>query len=724
MADELDKTGTDFLPIDQDMVDPEQYKKEGSFQNIAYPRLEVVSGLHEGMVFALTPGEHLLGRVKESVAIFLDDTSVSRAHCQFLVKGDEIKITDLGSRNGTLVQGKKIKANQETVLLHLDQIRVGSYILRLAKHPVTEAELAAKVPPSQTTAKTPKPQMAEPQVAVPQVADDVLEMPDKAAKESVQALAVIPAEDISQEDIGVRLRTIFLILCALSTLAGLGYYTYSQYQKLKSEGVNNTETADTLVEVVPTVPEDPSVENPKAQEPKAQDLKVLTLDDPVKESPSGSYQAFLDIASKPMAARVFMADKLLGTTPLKVPVTLVPQKKYTIVAEFDLRDVGDVYQERLEFTADVRQEIVPLGFDAAIGMIKVLRLPRDVQFYLEGYYAYDKYRANPVKLTDIIYGRPIYVPYGHYVIELREQVRLGGSQTMVNDIRYRREFDLEASRRHVELKITDRDLQFFPAHLKSQPSHAMVYLNGEKIGETPFEGEIPLGNHALKLTHEGFFDYETPLEVRTNVPFEATYTLKTSKVGENINRAKNHFANAHYDEAIAELVDALQMGTQAAEKAEIHWLMGQSYFALGNYERALAYFAEAESSADFKIRAWVGMAETLHATHNRDDALKLLVKAMLNMPNDENLKREARTLFTKISPIMSVVYMTTEPTGATLFVNGVEVEQKTPALLPELNLGSYRFELQKPGYKSEQIRRDIKLGEFVPIIIKLTPEKL
>ncbi len=69
--------------------------------------------------FALEPGENLIGRDSEAV-VWIDDERVSRRHARILIGPDGARIEDLGSKNGTYVEGKKIRgavslANRETV---------------------------------------------------------------------------------------------------------------------------------------------------------------------------------------------------------------------------------------------------------------------------------------------------------------------------------------------------------------------------------------------------------------------------------------------------------------------------------------------------------------------------------------------------------------------------------------------------------------------------------
>lgn len=64
----------------------------------------LVRGSHR---VALPPGSTLLGRDAEPAAAFAD-ASVSRRHARVLVEGGRVVVEDLGSKNGTFVDGARI----------------------------------------------------------------------------------------------------------------------------------------------------------------------------------------------------------------------------------------------------------------------------------------------------------------------------------------------------------------------------------------------------------------------------------------------------------------------------------------------------------------------------------------------------------------------------------------------------------------------------------------
>ena len=67
----------------------------------------------------LDPGENLIGRDNQAI-VWIDDERVSRRHARIVVGQNGAVIEDLGSKNGTYLEGRKIRAavslsNKETV---------------------------------------------------------------------------------------------------------------------------------------------------------------------------------------------------------------------------------------------------------------------------------------------------------------------------------------------------------------------------------------------------------------------------------------------------------------------------------------------------------------------------------------------------------------------------------------------------------------------------------
>jgi predicted component of type VI protein secretion system len=89
-------------------------------------RLRVLSGPHAGETIEIRRGKLLIGR-EEDCHLRPESEFVSRHHCVLLLDDYTLRIRDLGSKNGTFVNGRRI-ATSETILLHDDMISIGEMI--------------------------------------------------------------------------------------------------------------------------------------------------------------------------------------------------------------------------------------------------------------------------------------------------------------------------------------------------------------------------------------------------------------------------------------------------------------------------------------------------------------------------------------------------------------------------------------------------------------------
>lgn len=85
-------------------------------------KLIVLAGAKEGTEIPLKKEKFVIGRSRECTLRAGSD-AISRHHCLILRTADGYTVRDLGSRNGTYVNGERIAA--ETELRHDDTLRVG-----------------------------------------------------------------------------------------------------------------------------------------------------------------------------------------------------------------------------------------------------------------------------------------------------------------------------------------------------------------------------------------------------------------------------------------------------------------------------------------------------------------------------------------------------------------------------------------------------------------------
>lgn len=77
----------------------------------------------------LAPGDTIVGRAPVC-DLPIDDSSISRRHARFRVHGDRCRLTDLGGRNGTFVNGEPVT---EAELHDGDSVVLGRFALRIEK---------------------------------------------------------------------------------------------------------------------------------------------------------------------------------------------------------------------------------------------------------------------------------------------------------------------------------------------------------------------------------------------------------------------------------------------------------------------------------------------------------------------------------------------------------------------------------------------------------------
>ena len=99
MTEQTDSTRVFRIPLD-DATAPDLMKSA----QIVRPVLSIIKGPQTGNIFELTDYETTIGRDPKN-SIFLNDMTVSRSHAKILLKPTGSIIEDLGSLNGTWVDG-------------------------------------------------------------------------------------------------------------------------------------------------------------------------------------------------------------------------------------------------------------------------------------------------------------------------------------------------------------------------------------------------------------------------------------------------------------------------------------------------------------------------------------------------------------------------------------------------------------------------------------------
>jgi predicted component of type VI protein secretion system len=173
--------------------------------------LQVVRGRSASTTLKLADGVTSIGR-HDDCLIRIKSAQVSRRHCEVFEVSDKLTIRDLGSSNGTFVNGRKVDGQQ--VLKPGDELTVGAVTLRVAKigQPVQPASLLSKPKAADTAVLEAIPALPddeheefemefddgdpEPEVeGIPLVEEDAMKAAKPKSSPKVAAIAATPTID-------------------------------------------------------------------------------------------------------------------------------------------------------------------------------------------------------------------------------------------------------------------------------------------------------------------------------------------------------------------------------------------------------------------------------------------------------------------------------------------------------------------------------------------------
>src|SRR3954451_14695013 len=115
-------------------------------------QLVVVRGKPEGKVIPLVGPKFKIGR-SETCHLRPNSEQVSREHAEFTLEGGTLIVRDLGSRNGTLVNGKAL-TTESCTLKDRDLVQVGPLTFAVS---IQDAPAPASRPAAAPAAGKPKP---------------------------------------------------------------------------------------------------------------------------------------------------------------------------------------------------------------------------------------------------------------------------------------------------------------------------------------------------------------------------------------------------------------------------------------------------------------------------------------------------------------------------------------------------------------------------------------
>lgn len=116
---------------------------EAVARNMKNYAMRFISGKYQGGEFPLPPSsEIIVGRSSDLDMVLVEDM-VSRRHAKIVVNGDTVTIQDLGSTNGTFVNGERIERMN---LTDGDRVLIGTSIIKLVTTDVAGPAASSDAP--------------------------------------------------------------------------------------------------------------------------------------------------------------------------------------------------------------------------------------------------------------------------------------------------------------------------------------------------------------------------------------------------------------------------------------------------------------------------------------------------------------------------------------------------------------------------------------------------
>lgn len=159
-----------------------------------------------GREFSIRPGRNTIGR--QDSDILLTDASVSRSHAIICDEGGAFYLEDLGSTNGTFVNGGQVAKGERAELASGAQIKFGSVIMEFRAPGAPEPPLVE--PAMETEVGTDHPEMADieegeqvsaPPPAAPEAEEGVEEIVMSAISEEFEVKSEVEIETVEPETV-------------------------------------------------------------------------------------------------------------------------------------------------------------------------------------------------------------------------------------------------------------------------------------------------------------------------------------------------------------------------------------------------------------------------------------------------------------------------------------------------------------------------------------------
>jgi len=283
--------------------------------------------------------------------------------------------------------------------------------------------------------------------------------------------------------------------------------------------------------------------------------------------------------------------------------------------------------------------------------------------------------------------------------------------------------------------------------LKSQPSHAKVWINDEYRGYTPFNMEMTSGYHEYRLEKEMFYPKEGNFTIKVNDterqemvldPNFGSLSIKTTPIDGvkiSLDGVPTNYFTPHTFDTLKSGTHTISLSLELYEPVNREFTIRDGENTPLNIEM-IPVFGNVNITTNPAADIFIDGEQ--RASGAFDDILRkgvhtIEVKKDKYYSQTKKIDMKAgvtETLPFTLLPINGSLSITSSPPDAEIFIEGKSYGF-TPKIIPEIIIGTYEITLKKEGYatikttaevkENERTKVDEDLSNFKEITIKSNP---
>ena len=300
-------------------------------------------------------------------------------------------------------------------------------------------------------------------------------------------------------------------------------------------------------------------------------------------------------------------------------------------------------------------------------------------------------------------------------------------------------------RTDIKLKLVEEKINPEYVKLKISPEDkgVEVWIDGIKKGFTPLNSSLQLmpGKHKIKLIKNLYHDLDTNINVVFNVENNFNFNLKP-KFGKlkinSINEITDCQVLLNEEERCTTIpctIDKIKSGTQhLVIKKDLYADFNQNFEMTDGAFKIIENLTLKPIYATINLRTNPSNAAIYINKNNvsnkgglknyKVNSGNYFIEAKLKKYKDfqKNIilkEQENYTETIQLEPQVGELNIETTPEDCDIYLNGVKQNRLTPAVLRNIQVGSYQLELKKEGFTSIKKQIEIKDGETTKIFEKL-----